>query len=95
MKMSRPKIYAIIATTPENGIAFQGKLPWPRNSKDMKYFHTTTSQITQKGKKNIILMGSTTWKIDLKCKKLNNRMNVILSRDQNFIVDDLDVCVVR
>jgi dihydrofolate reductase len=69
-------INCIVAVDQGQGIGFEGQMPWPHLSNDMKWFKTLTSN-------QIVIMGSTTWK-SLGCKPLPNRINVVLSRTHDF-----------
>jgi len=69
-------INAVVAVERNQGIGFEGSMPWPRLSKDLQWFKKLTSN-------QIVIMGSTTWK-SLGCKPLPNRINVVLSRTHNY-----------
>ena len=64
----------IYAVDLNGGIGYNGGLPWPHIESDMKWFIKNT-------KDKIVVMGKTTW--DSIGKKLPNRVNVVLSR-QDF-----------
>lgn len=89
--MELPTIYGIVATTTEGGISFENKTPWPKNLIDLKYFQYYTTQTLDPDKINIVLMGYTTWKNDLKCKKLKKRMNVVLTKKVK-LEEDVKIC---
>ena len=76
-------INCLVAVDRNQGIGFEGQMPWPRLSGDMKWFKECTTD-------NIIIMGSTTWKS--LGKPLPNRINVVISRklhtDANFTYTD-------
>jgi dihydrofolate reductase len=69
-------INAVVAVERDQGIGFEGSMPWPHLSKDLQWFKKLTSN-------QIVIMGSTTWK-SLGCKPLPNRINVVLSRTHNY-----------
>ncbi|PXF46514.1 putative bifunctional dihydrofolate reductase-thymidylate synthase [Gracilariopsis chorda] len=64
----------IVAVCKQNqGIGYQGQLPWPRLSQDMRYFKDTTMGAA-------VLMGSTTYQsIPPKSRPLPGRLNIVLS----------------
>ena len=71
-------IYCIVAVENNQGIGFNGQMPWPRLAADMKWFKDSTSD-------NIIVMGATTWKS--LGKKLSNRLNVVISSNLQVLAD--------
>ena len=64
-------INIIVAIDENNGIGFEGKMPW-HLSEDLKFFKQTTLGST-------VVMGSKTWE-GLPIKPLPGRDNIILSR---------------
>jgi len=77
----------IVAATTTNGIGIiegtTAKLPW-RLPKEMAYFARVTSA-SPAGRQNALIMGRRTWQsIPPKFRPLNNRLNVILTRDEQF-----------
>ncbi len=69
-------INCIVAVERNQGIGFNGQMPWPHLKGDMSWFKNITSG-------GVIIMGSTTW-ISLNCRPLPNRINVVLSRSKNY-----------
>jgi dihydrofolate reductase len=69
-------INCIVAVDQTGGIGYNGNMPWPRLKGDMAWFKTMTTN-------NVVIMGSVTWH-SLGCKPLPNRINVILSRNNNY-----------
>lgn len=68
------------------GIGFENKLPWNGLSGDMKHFRDTTTQTSNLTKMNAVVMGRNTWEsIPPKFRPLKNRMNIVLSRNSEFI----------
>lgn len=63
-------IAGIVAVERNQGIGFEGQMPWPHLKGDMKSFVRLTTD-------NIVVMGSTTWKG--LGKQLPNRINVVIS----------------
>jgi dihydrofolate reductase len=63
-------IVCIVAVERKQGIGFNGSMPWPHLSEDMRWFSDTT-------KNNVVVMGSTTWKSI--GKSLPDRINVVIS----------------
>ncbi|KAF8905562.1 dihydrofolate reductase-like domain-containing protein [Gymnopilus junonius] len=73
----------IVAATKANGIGANGGLPW-RLSKELKYFAQVTSSAPE-GRQNVVIMGRNTWEsIPKKFRPLPKRMNVVISRNQNY-----------
>lgn len=73
-------IHAIFAVDDNGGLGFQGQLPWPHITEDMKFFRDTTTSGTF-GKKGIVVMGRKTWEsLPTKYKPLPGRINVVVSR---------------
>lgn len=76
-------IIGIVAVDSNQGIGFEGKLPWPRLDADLQWFKDST-------KNNVVIMGSITWK-SLK-NPLPNRVNVVVSStlqpEANITYDD-------
>jgi dihydrofolate reductase len=69
-------INCIVAIEKNQGIGFNGLMPWPHLRGDMQWFKSKTTN-------QVIIMGSTTWK-SLNCKPLPNRINVVLSKKENY-----------
>ncbi|XP_054630663.1 dihydrofolate reductase isoform X2 [Dunckerocampus dactyliophorus] len=73
----------IVATCPDLGIGRNGQLPWhpTRLNEEFKHFRRMTSTPSMEGKKNVVIMGRKTWfSIPEKNRPLNNRINIVLSR---------------
>lgn len=69
-------INCIVAVGKNQGIGFNGQMPWPHLKGDMQWFKNVTSG-------HVVIMGSTTWK-SLNYKPLPNRINVVLSRTHDY-----------
>ena len=67
-------LIGIVAISKNYAIGKDGKLPW-HYSADLKFFKETTTG-------NAVVMGSNTWRSI--GKSLPNRLNVVLSRNDNF-----------
>jgi len=65
-------IKAILACDDAGGIALNGTLPWPTNSKDMKWFKENT-------KGHVVVMGSSTWIDDHMPRPMPQRTNVVVT----------------
>ncbi|AWP06475.1 Dihydrofolate reductase isoform 3 [Scophthalmus maximus] len=73
----------IVAVCPDLGIGNHGNLPWHpvRLSNEFKHFRTMTATSSVTGKQNVVIMGRKTWfSIPEKNRPLNNRINIVLSR---------------
>lgn len=80
------KISIVVAATSSGGIGFDNKLPW-NIPDDLRNFKRITSFVNDKCKKNAIIMGRTTWE-SLPNKPLQNRLNIILTNDIDYNIDD-------
>ncbi|XP_037633898.1 dihydrofolate reductase isoform X2 [Sebastes umbrosus] len=75
---------AIVAVCPDLGIGNNGNLPWTpvRLSNEFKHFRRMTATPSVTGKQNVVIMGRKTWfSIPEKNRPLNNRINIVLSRE--------------
>ena len=73
-------IEAIVAVDHEFGIAKNGQIPW-KSKTDMNFFKTTTTN-------NIIVMGSKTLLSLRNALPLQNRLNIVLTRDPSVFTND-------
>lgn len=78
----------IVAATDELGIGVLNNLPW-RIPKDMAFFkHTTTvipKDLETKHVQNAVIMGRITWEsIPPKFRPLDNRFNIVVSRNPSY-----------
>lgn len=74
----------IVAVCPDLGIGRNGDLPWhpARLNNEFKHFRKMTSTPSVEGKQNVVIMGRKTWfSIPEKNRPLNNRINIVLSRE--------------
>lgn len=71
----------IAAVSKNNVISNKGKLPW-HSKKELEHFKKTTTGFP-------VIMGRKTWET-LK-KPLPNRINIILSKNQNFSISDSNI----
>jgi len=94
------KIDIIVAHSNNNIIGNNNIIPW-NYQEDTLYFKNITSTTVDKLKKNIIIMGYNTYE-SLKCKKLKNRINIIItskteieSEEENdlYFTDSLSSCI--
>lgn len=74
-------INCIVAVCKNQGIGFEGSMPWPRLSGDMRWFKEKTID-------QIVIMGRKTWE-SIGCKKLPGRINIVLSKDN---INYADAC---
>jgi dihydrofolate reductase len=68
-------INCLVAVERNQGIGFNGHMPWPHLKGDMDWFRKMTTG-------NVIIMGSTTY--DSLGKSLPNRINVVISRKREL-----------
>lgn len=78
----------VAATEGTNGIGLKGVLPWSLPN-EFKYFINTTCQVKDEKKKNAVIMGRKCW-AEIK-KPLKNRLNIVLSRNKDFIIENSEV----
>lgn len=69
-------INCLVAVERNQGIGFNGQMPWPHLKGDMAWFRRMTTN-------QVVIMGSTTWK-SLGYKPLPNRINIVLSRTHDY-----------
>ncbi|XP_045884657.1 dihydrofolate reductase-like isoform X2 [Micropterus dolomieu] len=77
----------IVAVCPDLGIGKNGNLPWHpvRLNNEFKHFRTMTATPSVEGKQNVVIMGRKTWfSIPEKNRPLNNRINIVLSRERKL-----------
>lgn len=67
-------VNAILAHDDKHGIGKDGKLPWPHNPADMKWFRDCTNG-------HVVVMGRKTWE-SLDNKKLPNRTNIVVTNSE-------------
>lgn len=73
-------VYGILAHDREFGIGKDGKLPWPRNDNDMKWFRDCT-------RNGVIVMGRKTWD-SLGNTSLPGRINIVMSGGEVYGTPD-------
>ena len=78
----------IVACDLNRGIGKNNQLPW-RLSGDLRYFKKITTETTESGKYNAVLMGRKTWEsIPPNHRPLAGRYNVVLTRNQTYFTPD-------
>eukprot|EP01041_Mallomonas_annulata_P013484 gene13484-28582_t len=87
------RISAVVAVTPSWGIGKNGTLPWvaagTRLPSDMAYFKKMTQETLDPSKINAVIMGRKTYEgIPVKYRPLVNRLNIVLTRDDNWSIPD-------
>jgi dihydrofolate reductase len=71
-------IKAILACDNSGGVSKNGTMPWPKNSRDLKWFKSNTAQ-------NVVVMGSTTWDDPIMPGPLPKRVNVLATtREKDY-----------
>ena len=77
------RLHLVVAATESGGIGVGGGLPW-HLKQDMKFFRQLTS--TPSTMPATVLMGRKTWEsIPAKFRPLPDRLNVVLSRNRDFL----------
>jgi len=72
-------IKAILACDDYGGVSKKGTLPWPNNSRDLRWFKDNTAG-------HVVVMGSTTWEDPHMPRPLPNRQNILVTtRMSNYI----------
>jgi len=88
--MKKP-VYQIAAIDEKNGIGIKNTLPW-NLKKDMAHFQETTLKTKDPEKKNMVIMGRPTWEsIPEKHRPLKGRINIVLSRDLDYVAEGAKV----
>jgi dihydrofolate reductase len=78
--------YVIVAVDESGGIGKGGKLPW-KLPDEMAYFKTITTAASM-FQQNAVIMGRNTWEsIPEKFRPLQNRVNIVLTRDPRYEAD--------
>ena len=79
-------IKAILACDNSGGVSKNGTIPWPKNTKDLRWFKKNTTN-------NVVVMGSKTWTDPLMPWPLPNRVNVLATtKEQEHPGADKYVC---
>jgi hypothetical protein len=79
------RLTLIVAATKTNGIGQEARLPW-HLPKEMSYFAKVTTNAPE-GKKNVVIMGRNTWEsIPKKYRPLQKRINLVVSRKGDYIL---------
>jgi dihydrofolate reductase len=88
-------IKAILACDDTGGVSKDGTLPWPNNSRDLRWFKDNTAG-------HVVIMGSTTWDDPHMPRPLPKRINVLATNRpaeypgaDNYISGDLNLSVQR
>ena len=76
--------YIIVAVDKNGGIGKAGTLPW-KFKKEFAYFRKVTTDTTDKGKQNMLIMGRKTWEsISENFRPLKGRKNVVLTSVNDY-----------
>lgn len=89
--ISEHNLYIIAAVDHNFGVGKNGDLAW-RLKGDMAYFASRTTKTQDVHKQNMVIMGRTTWEsIPEKYRPLRDRVNVVLTRQENYSADNAQV----
>ena len=88
--MNNARVCLIVATTRDNGIGFNQKLPWNHITLDMERFHKLT---TSSPETNVLIMGRKTYE-SIPNRPLKHRYNIVISRNKKLQCVDKNVQVV-
>ena len=79
-------IKAILACDNSGGVSKNRTIPWPKNTKDLRWFKKNTTN-------NVVVMGSKTWTDPLMPWPLPNRINVLATtKEQEHPGADKYIC---
>jgi len=82
----------IVAVSENMGIGINGDLPW-KLKKEMAYFRRMTTCTNDSSKQNAVIMGRKTWdSIPTKHRPLAGRINIVLSRQNLMLGQNVVVC---
>jgi dihydrofolate reductase len=74
-------IIALFAVDQSGGMGFDGRMPWPRNKEDMRWFKKMTDE-------QLVVMGRKTWNSSDMPTPLPNRLNILIT---NKFIDRDDI----
>ncbi len=81
------RVFIIAAVDEEFGIGKNNALPW-RLRKELGHFTSVTTQTSDPHKKNIVIMGRSTWEsLPEKFRPLPDRINVVLTRQTGYAAE--------
>jgi dihydrofolate reductase len=78
-------IIALFAVDQRGGMGFDGRMPWPRNKEDMRWFKKMTDE-------QLVVMGRKTWDSSDMPTPLPNRLNILIT---NKFIDRDDIIQIR
>lgn len=81
----------IVACSTEYGIGYDNKMCW-HIPEELQNFRKVTTEVTDKTKKNCVVMGKNTW-YSLPNGALKNRVNIVLSTQLHSTHDDEMICM--
>jgi dihydrofolate reductase len=79
--LTPPHFACVVAADEARGIGKDNGLPWPRLPTDVAHFKDVTSNVSEPGCRNAVVMGRLTWdSLPPKWQPLDGRVNVVISR---------------
>ena len=74
---------AIMAVDDHGGVSKSGTMPWPKNSRDLKWFKQNTTN-------SLVIMGRLTWIDPMMPKPLKNRINILITNKSPLLYPGAD-----
>lgn len=86
--MERREYEIVVAMCEDNGIGYQGTIPWSL-PKDLARFYRLTTTVRDPAKRNAVIMGRKTWdSLPVRYQPLPKRLNVVLTHNPERLSPD-------